>query len=226
MKIVLFGATGMVGQGVLRECLRDPEVEGVLAVGRTATGRSHPKLREVVRADVGDLADLGEELSAYDACFFCLGVSAAGMDEQDYRRITYDLTLRVAEALAAHRPGMAFVYVSGAGTDSSERGRMRWARVKGATENALFRLPLDAYAFRPAYVQPQHGVTSRTRWYRLAYAVAAPLHPLLRRLAPGLVTTTENLGRAMIAVARDGWRTRVLPSHDINAAASARPPAG
>src|SRR5256885_7286145 len=159
----------MVGRGVLRECLADPSVERVLVVGRTATGVVDGKLDEIVRADLFDLSDLADELSGYDACFFCLGVSSAGTAEDRYRRVTYDLTVGVARILAERNPDSAFVYVSGQGTDSSEKGRSMWARVKGATENALLRLPLRAYLFRPGYIQPLHGITSRTRWYRLMY---------------------------------------------------------
>ncbi|MEU7000514.1 epimerase [Nonomuraea sp. NPDC046570] len=209
MKVILFGATGMVGQGVLRECLLDPEVESVLAVGRTATGVRHAKLRELLRPDLFDLP----ALDGFDACFFCLGVSSVGMSEQDYRRVTHDLTLSVAGRLAGQEK-LTFVYVSGAGTD--ERGRSMWARVKGRTENALLALPFQAYMFRPGYIQPLHGITSRTRWYRLAYVVVAPLYPLLRRLFPAQVTTTEQIGRAMLGVARRGWPRRVLGPKDIN----------
>lgn len=220
MKAVVFGATGMVGQGVLRECLLDPRVESVLVVGRTPTGVRHEKLRELVHRDLGDLTAVEEELSGLDACFFCLGVSAAGLSEAEYRRVTYDVTLAAARPLAERNPRMTFVYVSGAGTDSSERGRVMWARVKGGTENALVALPFRAYAFRPGYIQPLHGARSKTGWYRALYAVLGPLYPALRRLAPGQVTTSEAVGKAMITVALQGWDERVLASRDINAAAA------
>jgi uncharacterized protein YbjT (DUF2867 family) len=220
VKVIVFGATGMVGQGVLRECLVDPTVERVLVIGRNATGATDGKLREIVRADLFDLSDLADELTGYDACFFCLGVSSAGMAEEKYRRITYDLTLGVARILADRNPSSTFVYVSGMGTDSTEKGRSMWARVKGATENALLRLPLRVYLFRPAYIQPLHGITSRTRWYRLMYVVTSPLYPVVRRLFPGVVTTTEQIGRAMLNLARDGGPSRVLAPRDINAAAA------
>jgi uncharacterized protein YbjT (DUF2867 family) len=220
VKVIVFGATGMVGQGVLRECLLDPRVDSVLVVGRTSTGRRHGKLREIVHRDFTDFSALAAEFDGLDACFFCLGVSAAGMAEADYRQVTYDVTLAAARPLAERNPAMTFVYVSGAGTDSTERGRAMWARVKGATENALLALPFRAYAFRPGYIQPMHGVTSKTGWYRMFYAVLAPLYPLLRRIAPSLVTTTEAMGRAMLAVARDGWPDRVLDTPQINAAAA------
>lgn len=220
VNVIVFGATGMVGQGVLRECLLDPSVEAVLAVGRSATGQDHVKLREIVRLDLFDLAPIEDELSGWDACFFCLGVSSVRMAEADYRRITYDLTLSVARMLAELNSEMTFVYVSGQGTDGTERGRRMWARVKGETENALFALPFRAYAFRPGYIQPMHGVQSRTRWYATVYAVAAPLYPMLRRLFPRFVTTSEQMGRAMLAVARGGAPKRVLETADINALAN------
>ncbi|MDX6763908.1 epimerase [Streptomyces sp. F8] len=187
MNVLLFGATGMLGRGVLRECLRDDSVDGVLAVGRSPLGVTHPKLRERVQDDPSDLSAAGVDPAAYDACFFCLGVSSVGMKEEDYRRVTHDLTLAVARPLAAANPGMTFVYVSGEGTDSTGRGRSMWARVKGRTENDLLELPFRAYMFRPGIVQPVRGVPSRTRLYRVLYAVTAPLVPLLRRFAPDLV---------------------------------------
>lgn len=220
MRVVLFGATGMVGQGVLRECLRDPQVTQVLAAGRRPTGMSHPKLKELVRRDLFDWSDADGALAGYDACCFCLGVSAAGMSEADYTRTTYDLTLAAATALARLNPGMTFLYVSGQGTDSSERGRAMWARVKGRTENALLGLPFRAaYMFRPGVIQPVEGVRSRTRWYRALYAVLGPAMPLLRRAFPGQVVTTAELGRAMLAVARDGHPRPILERQDIAARA-------
>jgi len=221
VNVIVFGATGMVGAGVLIECLADPLVESVVAVVRSPTGRSHPKLREVIRTDFFDYSSLAADFAACDACFFCLGVSAAGMSEARYTSLTYDLTLAAAHALVAANPRAVFCYVSGLGTDSSERGRTMWARVKGRTENALLALPLrGAYMFRPAFIQPIHGVRSRTALYQAFYTVAAPLTPLLRRLLPRYWTTTENLGRAMIRVARDGYAKRILDSVDINALAA------
>jgi uncharacterized protein YbjT (DUF2867 family) len=215
MKILVFGATGMVGQGVLRECLLAPDVEGVTSVVRRPTGKTDPKLRELVHADFQDFSRVARELAGYDACFFCLGVSAAGLSEAEYARITHDVTLAAARAVAG--PGTTFIYVSGAGTDSSETGRSMWARVKGRTENALLRLPFKAaYMFRPGIIRPTHGERSRTRWYRVFYLLAWPFLPLVALLAPGSVTTTEKLGRAMLAAARNGAPKPVLDTADIN----------
>ncbi len=217
LTVALFGATGMVGQGVLRECLLDPGVARVLAVGRTATGQQHPKLRELVVPSLGDLSTIETELASTNACFFCVGVSSAGMSEERYAQVTYDLTVAAARTLVRLNPAMTFVYVSGTGTDSSEHGRVMWARVKGRTENALLGMPFRAaYMFRPGVIIPGAGIRSRTTWYRLFYAIATPLYPLLRRLSPSAVTTTEQMGRAMLAVARRGYPKRVLETKDIN----------
>ena len=225
MRVVLFGATGMIGQGALRECLRDPRVTRVLAVGRRPTGASHPKLAELVRRDLFDWSDAADALAGdgpHDACLFCLGVSAAGLSEADYTRTTYDLTLAAAAALARLNPGMTFVYVSGQGTDATGRGRAMWARVKGRTENALLALPFRAaYMFRPGIVQPVEGARSSTTWYRALYALTGPALPLLRRAFPGQIVTTAELGRAMLAVARDGHARPVLEPQDIGARARA-----
>jgi uncharacterized protein YbjT (DUF2867 family) len=217
LKVLLFGATGMVGQGVLRECLLDPGVERVLVVGRSATGRESPKLREIVLPDVANLGGVERELTGFDACFFCLGVSSIGMAEERYTRLTYDLTLAVARTLARCSPGLTFVYVSGTGTDSTERGRSMWARVKGRTENELLRLPFKAaYMFRPGAILPLHGVRSKTRWVRAVYALTAPIGPAWRALFPNTITTTEQVGRAMLRVAREGYARPILETRDIN----------
>jgi len=219
MNVLLFGATGMVGDGVLRECLTDPRVTGVLAVGRSPLSVTHPKLRQRHRTDFFSYADLANELAAIDACFFCLGVSAFRMSEADYYRQTFDLTLAAARALAAARPGATFCYVSGQGTDSTERGRVMWARVKGKTENAILALPLNGYMFRPGLIRPLPGSRSKTRVYRMAYAVLVPIFPLLMRLVPKHLTTLENLSRAMIQAAAVGYPKRILENADINALA-------
>lgn len=220
MKVVIFGATGMVGQGVLRECLLDPSVERVLCVGRTATGKQQPKLQELLQADLFDVASYAQRLQGYDACFFCLGVSSAGMTEQAYRRLTFELTLSIAKMLAAINPAMTFIYVSGAGTDSSEKGRTMWARVKGETENALLQLPFKcACMFRPGAIMPLHGITSKTRIYRILYFLMKPFWRSLLVAYPNSITTTEQVGRAMLRVARDGAPKRILESADIVALA-------
>ena len=207
----------MVGQGVLRECLLDPDVEGVLAIVRNSSLPQHDNLREIVHQDVSDLSMIKDRLSGYDACFFCLGVSSVGMKEEAYRRVTYDLTVSVARTLAKLNPTMTFIYVSGAGTDSTERGRLRWARVKGRTENALLQMPFKAvFLFRPGYVQPLHGIRTKTRLYGAAYAVMRPLYPLWKMLFPNYVTTTECVGRAMLSVTKRGFPKAVLENRDIN----------
>jgi uncharacterized protein YbjT (DUF2867 family) len=217
VKVILFGATGMVGQGVLRECLHNPEVESALVVGRNALGQQHAKLHEIVLKDLFDLSAIEDKLSGYDACFFCLGVSAVGMKEESYQRVTYDLTISVARILARLNPGMTLIYVSGANTDSTERGRMMWARVKGKTENTLLQMPFKAkYMFRPGYVQPLHGVRTKTKWYGAVYAIMGPLYPVWKLLFPKYVTTTECVGRAMLNVAKRGATKSVLENHDIN----------
>ena len=207
----------MVGQGVLRECLLDPGVTGVLTLGRGATGQQHPKLREIVHANLLDYSGLEPQLTGLDACYFCLGVTSAGKSEDEYRRITYDLTLAAATVLARLNPNMVFIYVSGMGTDSSEQGRVMWARVKGQTENALFRLPFRAaYAFRPAGIVPLHGIVSKTFVYRVSYSVLKPFLRFLEAKFPKYVTTTEKVGRAMLRVTREGAPRRVLENIDIN----------
>lgn len=213
----MFGATGMVGQGVLRECLLDGEVESVVCVGRSATGHYHPKLLEVEHSDFLDFSAIETQLEGFDACFFCLGVSSAGMSEENYERVTYGFTIATARALVKLNPGMTFIYVSGAGTDSTAGGSSTWARVKGKTENELLGLPFRAaYMFRPGLIVPLHGIRSKTRVYRVFYSLLGPLLPLLRRRFPKYVTTTEQIGRAMLKVAKQGWPERVLETSDIN----------
>jgi len=216
VKVLLFGATGMVGAGVLRECLLDDRVSEVIAVQRSPSGDAHPKLTELIRTDFFDYHDARDAFRGADACFFCLGVTAVGKTEEQYRRLTFDITLAAARTLAELNPGMAFCYVSGQGTDSTERGRSMWARVKGQTENALLRLPLRAYMLRPGYIQPLGGIQSKTRVYRAFYKIMTPLYPVLRRLTPNLVTTNETVGRAMIELASLGLTSRILEVRDIN----------
>jgi uncharacterized protein YbjT (DUF2867 family) len=221
MNVVLFGATGMLGQGVLRECLLAADVARVLTIGRHRTGLQHPKLHEVVHVDLWHYDSIEEQLRDSDACFFCLGVTSAGMQEPDYERITYGIATAAAAALCRNNPGLTFVFVSGAGADSSERGRIMWARVKGKTENAILRLPCKSYVFRPGVVLPMHGERSRTTAYRVLYSVTQPLLPVLKRLWPNQILTTEQFGRAMLDVARRGAPKRVLETSDINAITSA-----
>jgi nucleoside-diphosphate-sugar epimerase len=223
VNVIIFGASGMIGQGALRECLQDPLVTGVLTVGRRPLGQTHRKLRDLVHDDFSNFSSVEKELSGFDACFYCLGVTSAGMSEADYRRVTYDTTLSVAEVLVRNNPGMTFVFVSGTGADSTERGALMWARVKGAAENAVLALPFKAvYVFRPGFVQPLHGIKSRTNLYNAAYVLTAPIFPLLKAIAPRYLTTTEEIGRAMISVAAHGSATRIFENPDIIAAASAR----
>ncbi len=215
--MLVFGATGMVGQGALRECLLDPNVVEVLSIGRNTTGQVAPKLREVVAPNLMEISAVAPELKRFDACFFCLGVSSTGMTEADYRRVTFDVTLAVARTLAQQNPDMTFIYVSGAGTDSTGLGRSMWARVKGETENALLALPLKAVMFRPGGIVPLHGIQSRTPLYRILYQLTGPIWPALYRALPQYVTTTEQVGRAMLRVAQLGAPKRILETRDINA---------
>jgi uncharacterized protein YbjT (DUF2867 family) len=208
----------MVGQGVLRECLLDASVGRVVTLGRTPTRQSHPKLREIVHGDLFHLSSVEDQLTGLDACFYSLGVSAAGLSEAEYARVNYDMTLAVAETLVRLNPAMTFVYVSGTGTDSSERGRVMWARVKGRTENALLRLPFKAaYMLRPGLIVPMHGVQSKTRLYRVFYKLMTPLLPALKALFPRSIITTEQLGRAMLRLARSGYSKKILETRDLAA---------
>jgi uncharacterized protein YbjT (DUF2867 family) len=207
----------MVGQGVLRECLLDPGVDSVVSVTRSTGGQRHAKLREVPHKDFLDFRAIEKQLLGFDACFFCLGVSSAGMNEEDYQRITYGFTITAAQTLARLNPRMTFLYVSGAGTDGTEHGRSMWARVKGKTENALLLLPFHAaYMFRPGLIVPLHGAQSKTRIYRIVYTALGPIPKLLYARFPKYVTTTEQIGRAMLRVARQGWPTPILETADIN----------
>lgn len=225
MNILIFGATGMVVQGVLRECLRDPGVAKVVAIGRSPAKDSPmgqlpetSKLEDLIHADLFDYSAIESRLTGFDACFFCLGVSSAGMSEADYARVTYDLTLAAAGTLARLNPQMVFTYVSGRSTDSTEAGASMWARVKGRTENALLRLPFKAaYMFRPGAIEPLHGIKPKSRVYRAAYILLMPFMPLVKKLWPESLTTTEQVGRAMIAVVRKLPQMRVLEVADINA---------
>lgn len=216
MKVLIFGATGMVGQGVLRESLFAPDVSHVTTVGRSPVEARHSKLEQLIQADLMELESRATELQGYDACFFCLGVSSSGMSEEAYSQITYEVTLHVAGLLSRGNPQMTFVYVSGAGTDSSEKGSSMWARVKGKTENALTKLPFKSvYLFRPGIIQPLHGLRSKTPSYRYFYYLASPLLSLIRWIAPGAIVTTESIGKAMLNAARQEGRRAIVEARDI-----------
>jgi uncharacterized protein YbjT (DUF2867 family) len=217
MKVVIFGASGMVGMGTLLECLDDSRISSVLVIGRSSCGVQHAKLTEILQADFFDFVPIQARFADCDACFFCLGVSAAGMREDVYHHLTYDLTLGAARAILASGARLTFCYVSGEGTDSTERGGVMWARVKGKTENALLGLPFKAsYMLRPGFIQPMRGVHSKTTLYHVLITLFRPLFPLLRRLFPQQTTTSVNMGRAMIHLAVEGDSNRVLRSADIN----------
>jgi uncharacterized protein YbjT (DUF2867 family) len=217
MNVVLFGATGMVGQSALRECLLDPDVNKVISIVRNPTTPTNATLQELVLPDFTNYSSVEAELTGLDACFFCLGVASSGMSEADYTRITHDFTLAAATTLAKLNPSMTFVYVSGSGTDSTERGRIMWARVKGKTENDILKLPFKAaYMFRIGFIQPLHGIVSKTKSYRIFYQVLTPVLPLLRSLFPRQILTTEQVGQAMLLVAKNGFPKPVLESRDIS----------
>jgi nucleoside-diphosphate-sugar epimerase len=210
-KAIITGATGMVGEGVLLECLNHPAVEQILVINRKPQGMSHPKLREIIHADFFNLAPIEAQLAGYDACFFCLGVSSVGMSPEAYKRITYDLTLNVAQLLAKANPDTTFCYITGAGTDSSEHGRLAWARVKGAAENALMRLFKRAYMFRPGFMKATTGQKNLKRSYRLL----AWIYPIGRTLYPAGFCTLQEVGEAMINAVIKGYPKRILDVKDI-----------
>ncbi len=212
IRAIIAGATGMVGEGVLHECLQQPDVEQVLVINRKPGGVSHPKLREIIHSDFFNLTPIESQLTDYNACFFCLGVSSVGMKEAEYRRLTYDLTLQAAQLLASLNPDMTFCYVSGAGTDSTEQGRSMWARIKGTTENALMRLPFKkAYMFRPGFMRPTEGLKNVKSYYKLI----AWLYPIGRALYPAGFSTLQELALAMIKSVRQGYEKPVLEVKDI-----------
>jgi uncharacterized protein YbjT (DUF2867 family) len=216
VKAIITGATGMVGEGVLHECLLHPEVESVLVINRRPCGVEHPRLKEIIHADFSNFSSIKEQLAGYNACFFCMGVSSIGMKEDVYRSVTYDITLGMARILAPLNPDMVFNYVSGASTDSTEKGRTMWARVKGKTENDLMALPFKrAYMFRPGYMQPIKGLTHTYRMYK----ILSPLYPVLRKLFPGGVCSLQEVGLAMINSVIKGYPKQVLEVKDIVALA-------
>jgi nucleoside-diphosphate-sugar epimerase len=211
IKAIITGATGMVGEGVLLECLTHPDVEQVLVINRKPGGYAHAKLREIIHRDFFDLAPIQQQLSGFDACFFCAGVSSVGMSEEDYTRVTHDLTLHVAQLLAKLNPEMAFCYVTGAGTDSSEKGGTAWARIKGATENALMRLFKRAFMFRPGFMKATPGQKNVKSYYRWI----AWLYPIGRKFYPAGFCTLQEVGLAMIEVVREGYSKQILDVEDI-----------
>ena len=216
MKVILFGATGMIGAGALLECLDDDDVSAVTAIVRRPTGHTHAKLQEIVHDDFGDLTSIEDQLAGFDACLYCLGISAAGMSEADYRRITYDFTIAAAQSLLRASPGLRMCFISGSGTSADSR--MLWARVKAEAEQALLRMPFSsAHMFRPAAIFPRKGVRSGVRSYRIMYAALGWMYPVLKWLMPGNVTTSDQLGRALIRVARDGHEKSILEGVDLNA---------
>lgn len=216
IKVLLFGTSGMLGTAVLRECLADPQVAGVVTVGRTVSALHSAKLEEIVHADLTNYGAIESSLGDLDACFFCLGVSSAGLSEADYTRVTYDYTLAAANTLIRLNPRLTFIYVSGAGTDSSGAGRVMWARVKGRTENALLALPFAAaYMLRPGIIQPLHGIKSKTRSYRIFYSLSAFLLPALRTVFPNHVLSTTQIGAAMLNLAKHGYAKQILEARDI-----------
>lgn len=217
MRVAVFGASGMVGQGVLDACLRDPRVTDVITVGRTPLGVTAPKVRDITHADFTDFSAIATDLRDLDACFYCLGISSGGRSEAEYTRVTYDYALAAAHTVSAANPALTFTYVSGEGTDSTGTSRTMWARVKGRTENDLLAMPMHAYMFRPGYIRPSRGAVSKTAAYRWTYRLTSWLYPLLHRLAPQHTTTTELLGQAMIAtVGLGGQGPHILGSRDIN----------
>jgi uncharacterized protein YbjT (DUF2867 family) len=216
IRVIITGATGMVGEGVLHECLHHPDVEQVLVINRRPCGVSHPKLKEVIHLNFQDLTPVESQLVNYNACFFCLGVSSVGMKEQQYHKLTYDLTIHFAETLSSLNPGMTFCYVSGSGTDSSEKGKRMWARVKGKTENKLMQLPFKkAYMFRPGFMKPTEGMKNTLK----GYGFFTWMYPALRPLFPNFVCTLKEVGVAMINTVRKGYSKPILEVADIVALA-------
>ncbi|GAB4041178.1 NAD-dependent epimerase/dehydratase family protein [Spirosoma gilvum] len=211
VKAIVTGATGMVGEGVLLECLSHPDVEQVLIVNRKPSGFSHPKLREIVHKDFFDLTPIADQLTGYNACFFCLGVSSVGMSQDEYKHLTYDLTLNFAELLAKQNSDLTFCYVTGAGTDSSEQGRVAWARVKGATENAVMRLFNKAYMFRPGFMKATPGQKNTLSYYKYF----AWLYPIGRALYPAGFCTLKEVGQAMINTVTKGYEKQIMEVKDI-----------
>ena len=216
MKVILLGSTGMIGQGVLIEALKDTRIESILLINRQTAGVNHPKLTEIIHRDFYDIKPIKVQLSGYDTCLFCLGVSSVGMKEADYSKVTFELTTYIAKELLNLNPTLTFCYISGANTDSTENGKAMWARVKGKTENALLAMNFKhAYMFRPGFIQPMKGIKSKTPLYKLIYDIFKPFYFLLKSYE-NIVTNTEILGKAMIIAAADVYEKTILESIDIN----------
>lgn len=216
MNVILFGSTGMIGQGTLQECLKDKQVEKVLVINCQSCGVTDPKLTEIIHSDFYDLSSISGNFAGYDTCLYCLGISSVGMSESDYQRITYDLTIYIAETLLNLNKDMSFCYISGANTDSTEKGKTMWARVKGKTENALLAMPFkNVYMLRPGFIEPLKGIKSKTPLYQFIYSAFKPLFFILRNFK-NIATNTETLGKAMILAAANGYEKPVLESRDIN----------
>ena len=212
IKAIITGATGMVGEGVLHVCLNSPDVESVLVLNRKPCGVTHPKLKEIIHKDFMDLTSIEDQLAGYSAGYFCAGVSSIGKKENEYRKITYDLTLNFANSLVQLNPEMVFTYVSGVGTDSTEKGKSMWGRVKGKTENDLLKLPFkDVYLFRPGYIHPIKGLQNTYKVYK----ALSPLYPVFEKLFPNYVGTLKELGNSMIYVTQNGYEKKVLECEDI-----------
>lgn len=217
IKTIITGATGMVGKGVLLECLDHPQVESVLVINRRSIGFEHPKMKEIIHKDFYDLSSIADQLEGYNACYFCLGVSSMGISKEDYYKMTYTLTIHMAEILAERNPDMTFCYVSGDGTSTEENSRMDWANVKGKTENKILSMPFrSAYAFRPGAIQPMRGIKSSTAWYNVIYTITNPIMPFLRKNFPNSITDTTSLGKAMINVTLYGYEEDRLYNKDMN----------
>jgi hypothetical protein len=213
IKVIITGATGMVGEGVLHECLLHPEVESILVINRRPCNVLHPKLTEIIHDNFFDFTGIKDKLAGYDACYFCMGVSSLGMKEEKYNHITYDITMALANVLAAQNPELTFCYVSGTGTDSSEKGKSMWARIKGKTENKLIGIfPKRAYMFRPGYIQPTKGLKNAYKIYK----VLGFLYPVLKMIMPKYVTSLMEVGLAMINAVVKGYKKQVLECPDIN----------
>jgi len=215
MKAIILGSSGMVGQGLLLECLEDKRITEILLINRNAGNIKHGKVKEIIHRDFSDFSSIKERLKGYDACFFCLGVSSAGMSEEQYSKVTHDLTLSFAKTLAEVNPSATFCYISGAGTDSTEKGNRMWARVKGKTENDLIKLFQKAYMFRPGYIQPMKGIRSKTPAYNTFYVIFKPLYFLLKPFK-GFVTDSVSLAKAMINAAIKGYDKKIIESRDID----------